>query len=115
MVDLLKTKAFVIHRENGFLLNFPNGNSISTIWGWGSYSETKDWHPDPLKHGEFDVMEVFKRLPEGSNSVEIMFACSPALQKKIEKKFNAGDRQPIGYLNISDWIEIINMLYKEKK
>lgn len=114
MLEEFKDKSFTIHRDNGVFLSFPNGNSISTIWGWGSYTENHDWHPDPTKQGTYDISEIFKRIPEGSNTVEIMFNCGVLLKKKILKKFNNKDEQPIGHLNIVQWLEIINLLAKEK-
>jgi len=100
----MREKAFFNWRLGGIHLNFPNGNTLSTIWGGGSYSEN---------HDDFGSITNPKAI--GSNNVEIMFDCPEELQKKIEKKYNDGDEQPIGYLNIVQWSEIVNLLSKPSK
>ena len=97
-------KAFNNFRHNGIHLNFPNGNQVSTIWGSGSYSENYDiWQPKDF--GTF--ME--------SETAEIMVTCSPKLLKKLAKKFNNDSGGVFGYLSITDWIYIVNLVAKENK
>jgi hypothetical protein len=101
-------KAFENIKHNALHLNFPNGNKLSTIWGRGSYTENHDFTFD--ESGNIKDFWTFI----GSNNVEIMFACDKKLEKKIFKKF-IYDSQPIGYLTILQWVEIVKMLSKEVK
>ena len=94
-----KEKSFFNCKMGSFHLNFENGNQLSTTFSDGSYSEN---HNQQLRA---------TKLVE-SNDCEIMFTCNKKLQKKIEKKYNDGDQQPIGYLNITKWLEIVKMLSK---
>lgn len=102
-------KAFENIKHNALHLNFPNGNKLSTIWGRGSYTDNHDFTFD--ESGNIKDFWTFI----GSNNVEIMFTCDKKLEKKILKKFNDGDDQPIGYLTILQWVEIVKMLSKELK
>ena len=100
-----KEKAFVNVKHNGIHFWFPHGNGISTVWGTGTYSENHDYREGKIPFGYNTFLE--------SNNVEIMILkCPNKLLKKIEKKYNDGSQQPIGYLNIKKWLEIINMLSK---
>ena len=94
-------KSFENFKHNGIYLEFDNGNTISTIWGYGSYTENHD-------KGDFDTFD-------SSKNVEIMFTCGQKLKKGILKKYNEGDGDPIGYLTITQWLEIVNLLNKEIK
>ena len=96
-------KAFYNHRKNGVHLKFPNGNSISTIWGSDSYTENSRLFPK---------ISTSEKVDGGSNDVEVLFTCSEKLCKKIEKKYNDSDPQPIGHLTIDKWLKIINLLAK---
>lgn len=100
-----KEKAFVIHKENGFVLNLPNGIRISTIFGWGNYCENYDHlPPDYIKgnHSIENIRKQFNRIPEGSNDCEIMISCpDEKWLKKINRKYNdGGDNSVIGYLTM---------------
>lgn len=87
-----------------FHLNFDNGNQLSTTFAGGSYSEN---------HDDFrNFMNPQEKTVE-SNDCEIMFTCDKNLTKKILKKYNDGDEQPIGYLNITQWTEIVKLLSKD--
>lgn len=101
-------KSFANWRHNKLKLVFPNGNWISTIWGSGSYTENYDFQTDSIedKFGYETFMD--------SNDVEIMINCGERLSKKIHKKYN-GDGSVIGRLNITQWLEILRLLEKEKK
>lgn len=89
-------------------MNFPNGNHLSTIWGAGSYSENHDREEDWRTTGNMDGFW-------SSNNVEIMFYCGEKLKKRILRKYNEGGADPIGYLDIQKWSEIVSLLSKEKK
>lgn len=96
-------QSFVNWRPNAFHLNFQNGNHLSTTWAPCSYSDNydRDFPENPKLHHNFP-----------SNRVEIMFTCPDKLKKKIIKKFNEGNDDPIGYLNITQWAEIVTLLSK---
>lgn len=101
-----KEKSFSNFRANGFHLNFPNGNSISTIWGYGAYCENhfKDMGSDDV------IGELTKFVP--SEDCEVMVLnCSDRLLKRLKKKFDADN--PFGYLSISDWLYIVNAVAKD--
>jgi hypothetical protein len=98
----MEKKAFKNHKTNGVELCFPNGNSISTIWGAGSYTEN---------YTKNDYDKQF-----GSNTAEVMIFCGERLHKKINKKFdNDNMGSVIGHLNITDWLWILNQISREKK
>ncbi len=102
-------KSFVNHKHNGIHLKFPNGNSISTIWGRGSYTDNHDF-----TIGE-DIAKEFSTLfPEGSNTVEIMLDTNnKRLRNRIFRRFNINpDNGVIGWLTIDDWMWVIQQLYK---
>lgn len=50
-----------------------------------------------------------------SDTVEIMFDCGPKLKKRILKKYNDGSEDPIGYLTITQWLEIVHLLAISKE
>lgn len=80
--NMKREKSFNNFKHNGLHLTFPNGNFISTIFGIGSYTEN---------HDMYTKMEEFM----DSNDVEIMFDCGDKLKKKILKKYNDGENDPI--------------------
>jgi len=97
-------KAFNNWRHNAIHLTFPNGNKLSTIWGVGTYCDNYNLDRD------FNV-DMFSTFLD-SNTCEVMIQKAPdKLIKKINKKFN-GDGSVIGYLTMSQWLEIIKMLSK---
>ena len=107
----IKEKAFVNHVENGFALNLPNGIRISTIFGWGSYTENHNWGEIPMKGFNYEIFKKrFGRIPDGSNDVEIMIDCP---DEKWLKKINGGDTV-IGHLTIEEWFKILKKCWKWK-
>lgn len=91
-------KAFNNWRKNAIHLTFPNGNCLSTIWGACTYSDN---------HDDLD----FDKFME-SETVEINILKAPErLIKKIHKKYD-GDGSVIGYLTMSQWLEIVKLLSK---
>lgn len=104
-----KEKAFTNWKHNSIHLIFPNGNAISTTWSWGSYSENGDIH----RNKPFDkdtYFESFTRFEE-SDDVEIMILNAPdKLLNKIKKKY--GFDSVLGYVTITQWLEILNLLSK---
>lgn len=96
---------FINWRHNAFHLNFPNGNWLSTTFGYGSYSDN---HNIDAETGVIDRFDTFY----GSQTVEVMFTCGDSLKKRLHKKFD-GDESIIGYLSITDWLYIVNALAKD--
>jgi hypothetical protein len=101
-------KAFKNWRNGAFKLYFPNGNMVSTIFTPGSYSDNYNESFDLLKLNP-------EEHPMESTNCEIMFNCGEKLRKKLQKKFNNNYEQPFGYVSITDWMEIISKISKEKK
>jgi hypothetical protein len=99
MVDM-KNKAFENWETNRVRLTFSNGNSISTIWGLGSMTDAAN-QSDEYGRDRFD-----------NDQCEIMYDCSDKLRKKIEKKYPDSDN-PIGYLSIEEWAEIVYWISKD--
>ena len=99
-------KAFCNHKINGVRLAFPNGNAISTIWGSGTYSENHDYDSGDV------IKNYAEPIEEGSSTVEIMILNAPdKLVEKIYKHQNENiDNGVIGWVNITDWLWIINQL-----
>lgn len=96
-------KAFTNRACNKIYLKFPNGNGISTIWGWGTYSETRNFGQDVTFLS--------------SDNVEIMIDCDKKTGKKIAKKygkFNSGGYYGGSYGNVGilEWLDICNILAK---
>jgi len=97
------------HKLNGVHLSFDNGFGISTIWGRGSYSENHDKMPSDeemrTKMYSSDDCEVyFTNIPKGGER----------LVKSLCKKYNKGYEHPIGYLLVSDWVDLIVKVKKWK-
>lgn len=118
----MKEKAFVNVRHNSLHLGFPNGNWISTIWGASSYSENHSFYTgeDRLKNA-VEGAEYPAGTPEAlkpyitfmqSDTCEVMIDCGEKLHKRLHKKYD-GDGSVIGYLNIKQWLEIVNALASE--
>ena len=103
-----KEKAFYSWGVARFHLNFPNGNQISTVFGEGTYSEEHDSHA----FTDYLLKRTDERPVFNSATCEIMITCPDKLLKKILKKYNEGDCQPIGYLPIDKWVEIIKLISK---
>lgn len=94
------TKAF----ENGYnhlILNFPNGNSISSIWGWGSYTENYGELADP----EFKTFLA-------SNDVEVSVTCSKMLFKKLQRRYKTTSTV-FGHITIKQWVKLISDVSSE--
>lgn len=104
-----KDKAFVNHRNNGFVLNFPNGNWLSTIWGEYSYSDNHDL--------DFDIEELKKGINKklSSNTCEVMPNCSELVFKLLEATFPEEANGGIFcYLTFEKWLKMVNILNENK-
>jgi len=101
-------KAFTNHVHNGFNLIFRNGNEISTIFGYGTYSENKNENcPNPL--------EAYTSLiKNGSDTVEIIITTTNYnLKRKIFRHFRIPiSNGVIGWVHINDWLWVVNELAK---
>lgn len=105
----MKEKAFNNWRHNAIHLTFPNGNSLSTTWGYGSYSEG---HNELNKERSAISLESAYHKFVQSDNVEIMILEAPEkLVKKIHKKFDFDDDVK-GYVTMTEWLEIVKMLSK---
>lgn len=110
-----KVKAFYNRTHNKLHFTFPNGNSISTIWGAGTYSDNHEFYDE----SKTDILERtgYGKFME-SDTCEIMILNAPEkLIKKIHKKYNYSDSENsvIGYLKIEQWLEILNLLARSPK
>lgn len=103
-----KEKAFYSWATARFHLNFPNGNNISCVFGEGTYSDEYDSNAE----SDYLLKMTNERPVFNSDTIEIMFTCPDKLRKKILKKYNEGASDPIGYLPIDKWLEIVNLLAK---
>ena len=99
---MTKEKAFSNWKHNGVHLTFPNGNALSTVWGYCTYSDN---------HGDYSV-DAFNKFME-SDTVEIMILNAPEkLTKKIQRKYDFGGDSVKGYLTMTEWLDIVKMLSK---
>ena len=109
----IKQKAFMQHRGdrlNGFRLTFSNGNSISTIWSQGTYSD--NYELDIMgEDGKLDMGKM--NSPLSSDTVEAMVDCPELMVDLFKEKF--GGDNPFGHLTIIQWLEMINILAKDYK
>lgn len=103
-----KNKSFYGWSAGRFHINFDNGNHLSTVWGEGTYSDEHD----SMAETRYLLGETRERPTFSSNCVEIMFDCPKELKKEILDKYNEGSADPIGYLELKEWIEIVNLLNK---
>jgi hypothetical protein len=93
-------KAFNNPMYNHIYITFPNGNRISCMWGIGSYTENAT--------GRY---ENFMK----SETCEIKIMSAPEkLIKKIQKKYGDPTDSVIGYVTVTQWLEILNMLRRGK-
>jgi hypothetical protein len=102
----MNKKTFSGHRMNTFAVTFPNGNWLSTVWGWGTYSDNYLLIPK----------ECLKDEAMESSNVEIKFNCNEKLAKKIFKKLehrSSGDKfDPYGHVELDEWLWVVNQLNK---
>lgn len=107
----MKEKIFSCIKDCQLRLTFKNGNSMSSIWGFGSYSDNHSIAIDKIKSNieEHSSIGTWFKKPVESNTIEVMYDCSDKKTlTKIRKKF--GDDNPIGYMGFKDWLSLINIL-----
>jgi len=110
MTEITK-KAFASHRPNGIHLRFPNGNSLSTIWGLGTYSDNYD-----LESPDGDTLNVYSSvIKEGSDTCETMPSCGDMVKKLLDATFpdetNGG---VFGHMTFEKWLKMVNILNENK-
>lgn len=113
-----KEKAFNNHTNNGIRLTFPNGIRVSTIFGYGSYSDNHDYKPKvDNKATEIEnIMAQFEKIEEGSNTVEVMiFGATEQFISRLLKEVVGDKYNPVGYINMKQWLKIINRCANYKK
>lgn len=83
-------------RGGQVVFDFSNGNQVSILWGWGSYSDN---HMSILE--EYDMDKVFKQSSWTSTRVEVysMGTDTNGFTKWLERKY--GDN-PAGYVDVND-------------
>ena len=105
-----KDKSFCNWDFNRFHFTFPNGNHISVVWGYGSYSDNHD--ADLLFQGKGieDIKKVWQSF-FNSNTCEVVFDCEKRTAKRVAKHFKT-DENPLGYLVMKDFVWLFNELSK---
>lgn len=99
-------KAFANPGHNILHLRFPNGNALSTIWTYESYTENFISYRD---RDLIDPKELNQFL--SSDTVEIMILSAPEeLKKKISEKIHRGD--PYHSVTMDEWLYIVKELSK---
>ncbi len=79
--------------------------TLSAIWSPGSYSDNHDL----LKLTETipDLTTLFKSNLESTTVECYFFNALPGFQRKMERKYNEGSEQPISYLPVEEFIELL--------
>jgi hypothetical protein len=80
------------HKKGAVYFQFDNGNTLSIIWGWATYSDNYDLDSD--EPGRLN-----------STTVEIMPGGHPAFIKWMQKKYD-GD-SVCGYVPVSELTAIL--------
>lgn len=100
------SKVFYSRRPSSLAIHFPNGNWLSTIWGWGAMNE------NGVGRIKLEEHPLYRQL--GADTVECMYDCkSKHLEQKIIKRF--GKNNPLGYMSFSDWLWLVNTLAAGRK
>jgi len=110
-----KTKAFINHKINGFRLTFPNGNSLSTVFGSGTYCENQDRNPRKAD-GSLDFDKMYQeRFEDGSNDCEVMPDCSELVKKLLDATFPDEENGSVfGHMTMEKWLKMVNILNENK-
>lgn len=107
----MKVKTFESRKDCQLIINFPDGSKVSSIWGFGSYSDNHMMDIEKAKKNiaEHSFVGTWFNEPIQSNTIEVMYTCvDEKKQKKINKKF--GEDNPLGYLKFDEWLWLINLL-----
>jgi len=107
ITNMSKIKSFTNWRAGALKLDFPNGNSISTTFASGSYSDNYNlsldkWN-EPL--GKDNIIT--------SNTCEMMVSCGDKLHKRLERKFDCENIGVFPHMTIENWLYITNKVSKE--
>lgn len=100
-------KAFCNWSANRFHFTFPNGNSMSVVWGNGTYSD--NYAARSLKDYQTDSTTFRK-----SDTVEVLFGASKVKKAAINKHFKQFDKNNnlLPYLTMKQFIWLFNYLSK---
>jgi hypothetical protein len=103
-------KSFSTRGNNQVILKFPNGVSVSTVWGTGSYSDN---HMDI--EAIMNIESIMKQEPLESDTCEFMILEAPyELLEDIHSEFNeysvGSKTEPYGHVPIDVWIKVLNRL-----
>ena len=93
-------KAFKNWRHNAIHLTFPNGNCLSTTWGFGSYSDNYDT----------ESMDFYREFGQSDTCEIMVLQCPDKLLKKLYKKYDFDSVK--GYVSMKEWLEIVKILSK---
>lgn len=104
MNQLDNGKAFYNHKVNGVRFRFPNGNALSTVWGYGTYSDNYDMD-------DIEFSQQFKTV-RGSNTCEIMpINCDEKTRKKLQKIVpELKDNSVAGHLDMTTWLKVVKVM-----
>lgn len=101
-------KAFNQHKKNGFHITFPNGNKLSTIWGYSTYSD--NYNMDDIA-GYMDRFDIIR----GSDTCEVMPSCSDEVKQKLDEMFPEETSGSVfGHLSFEQWLKMVNYLNENK-
>lgn len=83
-------------RAGQMAYEFDNGNIVSIVWSWGTYSDN---HMDKL--GEYDLKEIIHRQNWESTTVEVysMGEDTNGFTKYLEHKYG---QNPAAYVPVND-------------
>jgi hypothetical protein len=101
-------KGFRISNGKGFTITFDNGLTLSTQFGPGNYCENRNKYFDL----EFSVRSIVAG-EKGSKTAEIA-VIGPDKEWMTEKVLGSGTDDVIGWINVSDWLEIVNKVANYK-
>ena len=111
-----KEKAFNNCSHNIVHLTFPNGNAISSIWGYLTYSDNHYINNDKaVSKDKFDGKSYINNFTKfmDSDTCEIMILNAPKkLLKEIQEKYDFMGEPVKGYVTITEWLDIVNLLAK---
>ena len=107
----MKQKAFVNHKVNGFLLTFPNGNKLSTIFGSGAHCENCN-RVERKEDGSLDFEKMYTtRYEEGSDTCEVMPTCNETVKALLDATFSdETDGSIFNYMTMDKWLKMVNIL-----
>lgn len=96
-------KAFRINENTGFQVTFPNGVTLSTQFGAGSYGDNYN-APFPreatVKGAESDRVEIAAFVAPGGEWVTKEICAAAGLEDPSD--------DVVGYVVVGDWLKLVN-------